>query len=248
MKNFTAVLVLMMLFVMPCVAEQVQPETARSVAQTFLSSNRAETHDMVDVSAEAGFPNLYIFTTEHSFVVMSANDCVQPVLGYSFTGSFDVENMPSNVRDWLQGYSDEIQFAVENNMRCTDEISHLWQALSAGNMDVARATTVVNPMIQTKWNQAQYYNDLCPLASGGPNGHVYTGCTATSMAQIMKYYNYPTRGIGTHSYTWNNQTLSADFGATTYDWNNMDLYYGYYYDDNGTLHWLSVPSSVPLCS
>ena len=222
MKNFTTVLVLMMLFVMPCVAEQVQPETARSVARTFLSSNRAETNNLVDVSAEAGFPNLYIFTTEHSFVIMSADDCVQPVLGYSLTGSFDVENIPFNMRDWLQGYSDEIQYAVENNIRSTDEISHLWEALAEGNLDVARATSVVDPLIQTKWNQSQYYNSLCPLASGGPDGHVYAGCTATSMAQIMKYYNYPSRGIGTHSYLWNNQTLSADFGATTYDWNNMD--------------------------
>jgi hypothetical protein len=246
MRNFTAVLVLMMLFVMPCVAEQVQPETARSVAQTFLSSNRAETNNLVDVSAEAGFPNLYIFTTERSFVVMSADDCVQPVLGYSLTGSFGVENMPSNMRDWLQGYSDEIQYAVENNLRCTDEISYLWEALIAGNLDTARATSVVDPLIQTKWNQNQYYNDLCPPASEGPNGLAYAGCIATSMAQIMKYYNYPSRGIGTHSYTWNDQTLSADFGATTYDWNNMDLYYNYYYDDNGTLHWLPEPSSVTV--
>jgi uncharacterized protein YjiK len=246
MKNFTTVLALMMFFIMPCVAEQVQPETARSVARTFLSSNRAEANNLVDVSAEAGFPNLYIFTTEHSFVIMSANDCVQPVLGYSLTGNFNVENMPFNMRDWLQGYSDEIQYAVENNIRSTDEISHLWEALAEGNLDVARATSVVDPLIQTKWNQSQYYNSLCPLASGGPDGHVYAGCTATSMAQIMKYYNYPSRGIGTHSYLWNNQTLSADFGATTYDWNNMDLYYNYYYDDDGTLHWLSAPSSVTV--
>lgn len=240
------VLALMILFIMPCVAEQVQPERARSVARTFLNSNRAETNNLVDVSAEAGFSNLYIFTTAHSFVVMSADDCVQPVLGYSLTGSFDVENMPLNMRDWLQGYSDEIQYAVENNIRCTDEISHLWESLAEGNLDVARATSVVDPLIQTKWNQSQYYNSLCPLASEGPDGHVYAGCTATSMAQIMKYYNYPSRGIGSHSYLWNNQTLSADFGATTYDWNNMDLYYNYYYDNDGTLHWLPTPSSVTV--
>ena len=236
----------MMFFVMPCVAEQVQPETARRVAQTFLNSNRADANNLVDVSAEAGFPNLYIFTTEHSFVIMSANNCVQPVLGYSLTGGVDVENMPLNMRDWLQGYSDEIQYTVENSIRCTDEISHLWEALAEGNTGVARATTVVNPLIQTKWNQDKYYNNLCPVASGGPDGHAYAGCTATSMAQIMKYYNYPSRGIGSHSYTWNNQTLSADFGATTYDWNNMDLYYNYYYDDNGTLQGLSTPSSVTV--
>ena len=72
MKKFTMILVLMMFMVVPCVAEQVQPETARRVAQTFLSSNRGDTNNLVDISAKAGFPNLYIFTTEHSFVVMRA--------------------------------------------------------------------------------------------------------------------------------------------------------------------------------
>ena len=58
MKKFTMILLLMMLMVVPGVAEQVQPETARRVAQTFLSSNRGDTNNLVDMSAKAGFPNL----------------------------------------------------------------------------------------------------------------------------------------------------------------------------------------------
>jgi hypothetical protein len=43
------------------------------------------------------------------------------------------------------------------------------------------------------------------------------------MAQIMKYWENPTTGTGTHSYSTSTLggTLSADFGSTTYDWANM---------------------------
>ena len=103
-----------MLLVMPCVAEQVQPETARRAAQTFLRSNRAETNNLADRSVEAGFSNLYIFTTEHSFVLMPVDDRVQPILGYSLTGGFVAEDMPDNVRWWLQSYNDQIQYVVDH--------------------------------------------------------------------------------------------------------------------------------------
>ena len=63
---------------------------------------------------------------------------------------------------------------------------------------------------------------MCPADAAGPCGHAFTGCTITAMAQIMKYWNYPTKGTGSHSYshpTYGN--LSADFGSTTYQWSQM---------------------------
>jgi len=243
MKRFTMILALALMVAMPMMAERVTPETARKAATTFLNNNGAKAAQLTDLSKAAGFPNLYIFTAEQGFVVMAADDCVQPILGYSLTGSFITDNMPDNVRDWFQGYNDEIQYAVKNQMRASTETIQLWKDLAEGKGNVAKTTTVVAPLIQTKWNQNEYYNNLCPEVIGGPNGRAYTGCTATAMAQIMKYYNYPARGISSHSYEWNGQILSVDFGATIYDWNNMTNYYYYYYDDNGTFHWISENST-----
>lgn len=246
MKRFTMIVALVLMVVMPTFAERVTTETARKVATTFLNNNGAKTAQLTDLSKEAGFPNLYIFNTEQGFVIMAADNCVQPILGYSLTGKFVAENIPSNVHNWLQGYNDEIQSAIENRMKATAETVQLWKDLMEGNSKAARASVVVAPLIQTKWNQNKYYNNLCPAMQGGPDGHAYTGCTATAMAQVMKYYNYPSKGIGSHSYDWNGQILSADFGSTYYDWDNMAEYYEYYYDDNGTPHWLPTPSSVEI--
>ena len=200
-------------------AERVTPEAARKVALTFFSNNGVKAIQLTDCSKDAGFPNLYIFNAEPGFVVMAADDCVQPILGYSLTNPFVTEGLPENISFWLQGYNDEIQSAIDHQVKASYKTAQQWKALLDGNPTAAKATTVVEPLIQTKWDQGSPYNNLCP------SGYV-TGCIATSMAQVMKYWNYPSHGIGSHSYMWNGEILSADFGESTYDWENMTNTYG----------------------
>lgn len=228
---------LMLIVAMPMMAEHVTPETAQKVAKTFLNNNGAKSAQLTDLTNVAGFSNLYIFNGEEGFVVMAADNCVQPILGYSLTGKFVAENMPSNVSGWLQGYNDEIQYAIEHQMRATDETAQLWNDLIEGNSKAARATTVVNPLVQTTWDQNGFYyysggqlhifelyNNLCPYDNTAGERTV-TGCVATAMAQIMKYWSYPAQGIGSHSYTpYTRPDLgvqSANFGSTNYSWSNM---------------------------
>ena len=81
---------------------------------------------------------------------------------------------------------------------------------------------VVGPLLSTLWDQNYPYNYYCPAGTGGPGGHVYTGCVATAMAQVLKYWNYPSTGNDSYSYThptYGEQT--ANFGETIYDWANM---------------------------
>ena len=196
-------------------ANPIGKARARQVATTFLNNNGARSVELTDVSSVAGFSNVYVLTTESSFVLLAADDRVQPILGYSLTGGFDVENMPDNKRAWIQGYSEEIQYAVDNQLRASSEVMQQWQDLAEGNPNTGRAITAVTPLLQTQWDQGSPYNLLCP-------GGSVTGCVATAMAQVMKYWNYPENGIGSHSYTHATYgVLSADFLSTTYDWTNM---------------------------
>ena len=230
MKRFTLILTLFLMAAMPMMAERVTPETARKVATTFLNNNGAKVAQLTDLSKAAGFPNLYIFNANPGFVVMSADDCVRPILGYSLTNVFVAEGMPENIKGWLQGYSDEIQYAVDNRMTANAKTTQLWKDLTEGNSKTTTAI-IVDALVQTTWDQDPRYNNLCPYSSYYGELTV-TGCVATAMAQIMKYWDYPTSGIGSHSYTHVEYTdangyhqgfgeLSADFGSTTYDWANM---------------------------
>ena len=218
MRKPILIIAALMLLVMPMMAEKVTPETARKVATTFLQNNGAKTAQMTELSQKAGFHNLYIFTTESSFVVMSADDCVLPILGYSFNGKFVAEGLPANLRDWLQGYNEQIQYAIDNLTKASAETERQWADLESGKPNAAKTTVVVSPLIQTHWDQGWPYNNLCP--SGCP-----TGCVATAMAQVMKYWNYPEHGVGSNSYTPSSHpeygTQSADFNSTNYDWDNM---------------------------
>ena len=213
--KYLAFVIFLLSLTLGAMANPVDEERARQVATTFLNNNSARSVDLTNVSSVVGFSNVYVFSTEKSFVLVAADDCVQPILGYSLTGRFDFENMPDNKRAWIQGYSDEIRYAVDNQLRASSEVAQQWQDLAEGNPNAGKAITVVAPLIQTQWDQDSPYNMLCP-------GGSVTGCVATAMAQIMKYWNYPEHGIGSHTYIHATYgELSADFQSTTYDWTHM---------------------------
>lgn len=221
MKRFTITVALAVMMAMPVFAEHVDPETARKVATTFLNNNGAKAVQLTDLTKTIGFPNLYVFTTEEEFVVMSADDCVKPILGYSLMGKFVAEGMPENLRWWLQGYSDQIQDIVDNKHNDISATTE-WQSLKNGSFSKSVSEVIVAPLLTTTWDQNYPYNYYCPSASNGPGGHVYAGCVATAMAQVMKFWNYPTIGNSSYSYThttYGEQT--ANFGETTYEWENM---------------------------
>ena len=221
-KRFTLIAALLLCSALSMHAEHVDLQTAQKVASSFLSNNGAKTVQLTDLSNAAGFANLYIFTTDEGFVVMAADDCVQPILGYSLTDSFSISDMPENLRWWLQGYDDQIADAVASKAKATAKVAMEWKELVEGTAKALTSEVVVEPLTATLWDQNKYYNRLCPTASGGPDGHVYTGCVATAMAQVMKYWNYPTTGNGSHTYTHSTYgELTANFGETTYHWEDM---------------------------
>ncbi len=88
---------------------------------------------------------------------------------------------------------------------------------------MAQSTTEVAPLLGTiAYDQSSPYNDLCPEINGIKT---VSGCVATAIAQVMKFHNHPNQGKGSHSYTWNGQTLSVDFSTQTYDWTKIEPFY-----------------------
>lgn len=218
------ILVLMMLLAI-CGAsssKEVTPDVALKVATNFMRQKSSEKLVFENVAKHIEFTNLYIFnaTNAKSFVIVAADDIIQPILAYSEDNSFNTDNMPSNIRAWLWGYEKEIQWAKENNCEATEETANDWKTLLEGGRLKRRSDKSVNAMLTTTWNQSPLYNMLCPSNSYTGQNAV-TGCVATAMAQIMKYWNRPVSGRSFHSYNSNFGTLSVNFANTTYDWDNM---------------------------
>lgn len=146
----------------------------------------------------------YVFNNDAGgFVIIAGDDAVTPVLGYTLTGSFDAENLPDGLKDLLKSYERQIAALGDNYV---------------ANQTATRAAFTGEKLLKTaEWNQ------MAPFNKYTPNNYV-TGCVATAGAIVMKHHGYPAKGTGSHSYTWNGQTLSANF-EHTYDWASMPAKY-----------------------
>lgn len=195
-----------------------QNNTQLTLAYTCISN------DNVGRSID-GKPVYYVFNTidGKGFIIVSGDDLVQPILAYSAEGAFTPSNVPDAPRKWIEGYKQQILYVKENVKETTTSITQQWNDYYNNSFATGgqRDANAVNPLCATKWNQSPYENFYSPYDAQYGEKCV-TGCVATAMAQIMKFWNYPTQGTGFHSYNEQSYgTLSANFGSTTYNWSNM---------------------------
>lgn len=214
-------------------AHPVDTLTARQAAANFLAQHGQMrsvgsmqlAYQLDDVQQT---PCVYVFNSEGGgFVVMAADNSVLPVLGYSTEGHFDAEDIPSNMAAWLATYRDAVSdIAAGANERAYPTMEGAWQQLLDAEPVATSREVVVGPLLSTTWSQSPYYNNLCP---GTGSNKAVTGCVATAMGQIMRYWQWPLQGHGHHSYVANYAqygyadygTQYADFGSATYNYNAM---------------------------
>ena len=211
-------------------AAPVDMSTARKVGFTFMNADSKVPLRSIDdlqlvttYNIKRGDTAFYIFNTQKGFVIVSADDCAVPILGYSNEVRFDVNDIPIQLQDYLQGFVEQIENGIENHLEADETTACQWELVRTfGYLIEQRSVAMVEPMLTDSWHQTCYYNNCCPVDSNGPCGHVYAGCSATSLSQILRYWGYPIMGTGSNTYTppgYPEQTVN--FGATTYDWANM---------------------------
>lgn len=209
-------------------AKPVDASKARRVAEVYLQARGMHnTAALVDVTSQTPFTEFYVFAApQGGFVLVSGDDCVKPILGYSLTSRFEAKEIPEQVKGWLEGYEKEIRWWKQED---AGVVNGQWARLEAGEATEPLLETAVSPMMTTTWNQSPYYNALCPYHDSTEARSV-TGCVATATAQVMKYWNHPATGYGSNTYTSSRTKegihyvfpdLTADFGSTTYQWDSM---------------------------
>ncbi len=230
--RMTSIALLLFMFV-AAKANPVSEMQAREVGFKFL--NATQKMNVEDMNAlrlvktyrcATGEAAFYVFNTSTGYVMVSADDCATPILGYSCEGPFDEDNVPVQMQDYLKGFLDQIEYSVTHHFVADDSTVAQWERVrTTGRIKAERNDHEVLPLLKEQWGQGCGYNAYCPEDPDGSCGHAVTGCVATAMAQIMHYWKYPERGQGTHSYTPSTHpeygVQSANFSATTYDWANM---------------------------
>jgi hypothetical protein len=233
MKKRVFVFLLNFLFACISYGKEVDPETARTVGLRFLQSGAGRNVSpdknslqliytaKKQLAGKSGHQRSYFYVFNHrnsaGFLIIAADDNVFPVLAYSNEQPFDASALPAHVAAWLKGYEQEIEYAATHTIKPPPSVKESWRILQndipRNSISVSGAS--VKPLIHTKWNQSPFYNAYTP-------GESMTGCVATSMAQVMKYWNHPLRGSGAHQYTHERYgRLATNFEVSGYEWNSM---------------------------
>ena len=202
-------------------AHPVDQETARAVATKFMKAPGL--HLAATYQTDKGIPAFYIFNDTEGFVIVSADDCETPIIGYSREHPLDPNDIPIQMEEYLQGFVSRIQYGMENHFVADEATARQWALVKAtGRLKKDKTAKAVAPLITTRWHQGCLYNSLCPEMDHVPCGHAEVGCVAVAMAQIMHYWNFPQVGNGSNAYyAITGELLSADFGNTQYQWDLM---------------------------
>lgn len=222
MKRITSLAIMsattLALLAAPLTPEQALRRVQGNSALKMPSKSGTSMKLSFSMQTQKGEPAVYIFDRPASsgYLIVSADDTATPLLGYADSGSFDANNMPPQLEWWLSEYASQIDYASANGIKNT-------YAPIANKKEIA-------PLVKTKWNQGTPYNNLCPSVN---NVKCPSGCVATAMAQVMKFWNYPEVGTGRVTATLPSGGTGEGFinlAQKPFDWNNMiDSYSGYDY-------------------
>ena len=228
MKKFT-IFTLLAVSVGILSAENRSYDEAQAIAWQFLSQHSSQPVEMSTMrraarngaSTEATLQPFYAFNDSQNdaFVIVSATTLTRPVLAYG-AGQMPDEvsnDMPDGLQWWLKAIGERTAYLEQHPEAAESEAQ------------IKATTEAVAPILGgIAWDQTGAYSRMTPTISGQ---HCPTGCAATAMGQIIRYYKQPTQGSGSHSYTWQykengvsrTKTLSVNFGEQTYDYSLMPL-------------------------
>lgn len=202
---------------MTLTAGNVTEQEALKKAQQFLQGRSFQQKDLRRAATENTFAQgaFYVFNADgdQGFVIVSADDRTESILGYADAGSLDLNHLPKNAAAWLQSYASQIKSLGEH------------VNLTAPH----RAPGTEKVLLETaKYNQEAPYNGMCPSDKGG---QCVTGCVATAMAIVMQYNKWP-KSVGIidgYSSDANKYRINMpDLPATTFDYNHLKMTYEVY--------------------
>ena len=231
-KNFLLLLSLMLLLSVSAIAGPRSYQQAKAIAQRQAAMLGIEMDAEVAASAKAA-PRMsvssavspsatcyYVFANgeDKGFTIVSGDDRMPEVVGYSAQGTYDPDHLPANYVGFMKAYQETVEALLKGDAQVSGGLAEVrqWRAERANSAAVA-------PLLGgIKWNQGAPYNKMCPLYDG--TNRSVTGCVATAMAQVMMYYQYP-KELETTIKAYNTQTYGIQIpeisSGATYDWDNM---------------------------
>lgn len=169
----------------------------------------------------------YVFPNANSkgFTIVSGDDRLPEIVGYSSQGSYDENNLPEGFVSFMKAYQNLYNKVNLGDAEALKNLAEIKAWRNKKNASAASTSAVAPLLGNIEWDQTSPYNNMCPKYD---SVHVAaTGCVATAMAQVMAYYKYPKQlkaDIPGYVNRWNGipmeiPTITQEEGI--YDWDNM---------------------------
>ena len=169
----------------------------------------------------------YVFPNANSkgFTIVSGDDRLPEIVGYSSQGSYDENNLPEGFVSFMKAYQNLYNRVNLGDAEALKNLAEIKAWRNKKNASAASTSAVAPLLGNIEWDQTSPYNNMCPRYD---SVHVAaTGCVATAMAQVMAYYKYPKQlkaDIPGYVNRWNGipmeiPTITREEGI--YDWDNM---------------------------
>ena len=204
MKKIATIVICAASFATVCNANPVTPEQARHQAALILGLEEPSVKRMVGTrqavaQASSEYPAYYFFTgRDGGFAIVSGDDALTPVLGYSTTSTADPDNLPPGLKDWLAQVSAAVsQVRALQGTPNAPAVAKGWNDEDGGRI-IMRAGS--NKVLEVAtWNQGYPYNWYAPNLSNLSNSESQrsvTGCVSTAMSMVLRYHQWPPCGHG----------------------------------------------------
>lgn len=227
MKNRFLFLAFAALAAIAAQANPVDSEQAKQLGLLFMKNSvslRSCQLDLAYAATTEQGPAFYVFSVQpKGFVIVSADDRMRPILGYSTESNFSPDHVEAGLLTFFDNYKAGYCQMVANNDVRSEQAVDDWTRLSkTGKINDSRITRAVPPLCASIWNQTDLYNDMAPEdPSSVFSGHCKSGCVANAMSQLMRYWEWPRQGQGSHSYYASSYYGDygyqyANFGEATY--------------------------------
>ncbi len=191
----------------------------------------------------------YVFDRgqQEGFIIVAGDDAVaETILGYTDSGTFNYDELPPNMREWLDGYAKEIEqlgsgaTGTTGTSGATESQESQWTLEPQWTQQPHRVPhrvpthPEIKPLLTSKWSQGSPYNDECPMYF--TLGRSVTGCVATAYAQILYYHRskmvtetqaaMPAYDTWTSHATYGHLHVPGIPAGAPLDWDNMIDSYG----------------------
>ena len=235
MKRIFSLLALVLLVATNLQSAPVDVNRAKALGIKFMKANtemKSATAELTYTAyADNGQTAFYVFAVQpKGFVIVSVDDRAKPILGYSTESNFTAQ-LPDGLMTFFDNYKAGFSQMFARNDERTAEAVDDWTSLAeTGKLSSRRTDRSVEPLVSTIWNQTDLYNNMAPEdPSSVYSGHCKSGCVANTMSQIMRYWEWPRQGQGSHGYYANGGYgnygwQEADFGEATYRYELMPTF------------------------